>query len=143
MLPRHIEQAVVERPLAIALGLAVIEPRLVRARFLEELLAYLGNRAIIASEQVGHIVALAISTIAEPQADCLSHFVELHGFRHRFLPPLQRLFPCKYLIVRTEQLMDFAGQVHRTRLELVLGGILGMVTSLNTKVYSLFYSIYS
>ena len=76
MLPRHIEQAVVERPLAIALALVAIEPGLVQAKFLGELLAYSGRPATIASEQVGHIVALAIDTIAEPQADCLFHFVE-------------------------------------------------------------------
>ena len=64
MLPGHIEQAVVEQPLAIALGQVVIEPGLVRARFLGELLAYLGSRATIASEQVEHIVARATNTIA-------------------------------------------------------------------------------
>ena len=74
-MPKHIELAAVERPLAIALALVAIEPGLVQARFPGELLAYLGSRATIASEQVGHIVALAISTIAEPQVDYLFHFV--------------------------------------------------------------------
>ena len=57
------------------MGQAVVEPRLKQVRFLGEVLAYLGRRATIASEQVGHIVALAVSTIAEPQVDYLFHFV--------------------------------------------------------------------
>ena len=127
----------------VTLRQATIDPIFKQVRFLEEVLAYLGMRATIASEQVGHIVALAISTIAEPQVDFLFHFVVWRGFQHHSLLTLRQLFPYKYLIVRTEQLMDLAGQVHRTRLELVPEGILGLVTSLNTKVYSLFYSIYS
>ena len=50
MLPRHTEQAVVERPLAIALGQVVIDIRLEQARYLGELLAYLDSQATITFE---------------------------------------------------------------------------------------------
>ena len=84
-MPKHIELAAIERPLAIALALVAIEPGLVQAKFLGELLAYSGRPATIASEQVGHIVALAVSTIVELQVGYLFHFVVWPQFPHRSL----------------------------------------------------------